>query len=593
MTIVFVLVGAAMIASAILAGYAWWRRSTPGAGPFALLMFAIAFWCFGVLFGLASQDLPNKLFWAKVVFFGLTTVPVAWVLFVVEYTGRAQWLSPRNIFILFIIPLATTALAWTNEWHGLIYPTARIDNGSGYPLIQVTFGSWMAVHAIYSYGLIVVGVFLLAWTTFRLPQVYRRQATLLLLGSLIPFISNIISISGINPLPALDFTPIAFALTGSVFAWGLFRFGLLDLVPVARDLVIEQMLDGVIVLDARDRILDANPAFQRIMGIPMNQIIGQPADALLPQWRRLASPDQTEAVRHEITLTTSAGSSNHVVRISPLLDQRRRLTGRVVNIHDVTDLKRVEKELALAKESAEASDRAKSNFLATVSFEFRTPLTTINGYSNTLLAEVNENGPRNLAGYIERINTASQHMLAIVNRLVDLTKIEMGTMPLQLRVFDFSGVVQEAVHAMQPIADKNHNTIRVTRPDALGMHADKDKVQQIVFTLLDNACKYTHQGEIRVTVERESSEHSDWVNLAIQDNGQGISPRHLENLFEPFTQANSSHVRDFGGTGLSLALGQRYCKMMHGTISVKSEQGVGATFVVRLPVNVEPETSRP
>jgi signal transduction histidine kinase len=124
------------------------------------------------------------------------------------------------------------------------------------------------------------------------------------------------------------------------------------------------------------------------------------------------------------------------------------------------------------------------------------------------------------------------------------------------------------------------------------MNSDKAKVTQIVFTLLDNACKYTQDGEIRVTLSRETVDNADWVKMVVQDTGKGISPSHLENLFEPFTQADSSHVRDFGGTGLSLALCQRFCKMMNGTIQAESELGHGSTFTVRLPINVAPLEQR-
>jgi len=589
MTIVFVLAGTAMMVALLLAVYAWWRGDTLGARPFALLIFAVAWWCLGVILGIASPDLPTKLFWAKFVFFPIVTVPVAWLAFILEYTGRAQWLSRRNVLLLSIEPVITFVLAWTNEYHKLIYTSTQIDLSNGFPMVQSTFGPWLWVHAAYGYSLMLVGTLLLIWTTFRMPSVYRLQAISLLIGSLFPWFSNIVSISGLNPIPALDLTPIAFAFSGVVFAWGLFRLGLLDLLPVARDMVIEQMADGLMVLDARDRILDANPALQRLVGLPMNKIIGNPVDEFFPNWRRLIESTPQGSVQKEISLNSGAGQSSYAVRITSLFNQEKRLTGRVVTLDDVTDRKRAEDTMQQAKEAAEASNRAKDKFLAAVSYELRTPLTTITGYSSTLLAQVDQNGPRHILKYVESIHSASQHLLAITNRLLDLTRIEMNAVPLTLKIFDFVGVVNDAVKSIQPLAQQNNNTLQLNCPAAFGIYADKEKVSQIVLTLLDNACRQTNHGTISVSVSRQVDQDSEWVTFSVQDTGAGISSEQLVDLFEPFTQADRTHVREFGGTGLSLPLSQRYCKMMRGTIEVTSEKGKGSTFTVRLPQHAEPK----
>lgn len=588
MTIVLILTGAAMVVTALLALFAWWRGNTLGARPFAFLMFAVAWWCLGVIQGIASPDLPAKLFWAKVVFFPIVAIPVAWLAFLLEYTGRAQWLTRRNLLLLAIEPLITLILAWTNESHGLIYSSAWLDLSSGYPMVLTTFGPWLWVHAAFAYGMMLCGTLLLIWTTFRLPAVYHLQAASLLIGSLFPWFSNIFSISGLNPIPALDLTPIAFALSGIVFAWGLFRLGLLDLLPVARDTVIEQMSDGLMVLDARDRILDANPALQRLVTIPMNRIIGTPADAIFPAWRKLATPDQKDSTQHEVALKIHDGLRDFAMRITPLFDQEKHLTGRVVTLHDVTEIKRAELALQHAKDTAEASNRAKDQFLATVSHELRMPLASITGYSGSLLAQVHQSGPKNLLKYVESINSASQHLLAITNRLLDLTRVEMNSAPLTLKIFDIVGVVTETIQALQPLATQKENTIRLSCPEAIGIYADKEKVSQVALTLLDNACKNTHHGTITVNLAREIENHTEWITLAVQDTGAGIAPEQLAHLFEPFTQADHTRARDYGGTGLSLPLSQRYCKMMRGSIQVASVLGKGSTFTLRLPQRVEP-----
>jgi signal transduction histidine kinase len=583
MTLIFAITILSAIVAAALALYAWRRRSTPGATSFSLLMSAVALWSVGVVFGLASPDLPTKMIWAKFVFFGIVTVPFAWFTFTLEYTGRERWLTTRMLLLLAVEPFITLALAWTNEAHGLVYTSTVLDSSSGYPMVQATFGVWTWVHTVYAYLAILAGSIILGWAAIRMPQLYRRQAIVLLIGSLVPWISNIISVAGLSPLPLLDLTPLSFTLTGIVFSWGLFQYRLLDIVPVAREMVIEQMSDGLMVLDVRDRVADINPALQRTIGLPIVKILGQRVDVILPMWNDLSKSSTIPVATHtEIMLGESDQRRDYNLRIAPLFDQRQHFTGRVVTLHDITDLHRTQRELEKAKNAAQAADHAKSNFLATVSYELRTPLNTINGYSSSLLADAKINSPTSI-GYLEKINLAAQHLLNLANNLLELTKLEMGTLAPNPHVFDLTSVVREVVSTVQPLADKNDNTIQIHFDNVAGMNSDKDKVQQILLRLTHNACKFTRHGRVTLDIHREDG----WVTFYVRDTGVGIAPDHLPHLFEPFTQSDSTIVRQYGDTGLSLALSKRYCTMLGGSIQVESELGEGSLFTVRLPIRLE------
>ena len=275
MDIIFTLLIIAATVSIFLAAFAWTRRPSVSAASFALLMLAIALWCIGVFFGLSAPALATKLVWAKFVFLSIVTVPGALFIFILEYTGQRQWITARNVILLALEPLLILILAWTNEAHGLIYTHTRLVLINNFPMVEATFGAFAWVHTLYSYSLVLVSTLLLIWNFFRLPGIYKSQAAILLLGISVPWISNIISIAELSPMPRLDLTPLAFTVAGVMFAWGLFRFRLLDLVPVARDLVIETMTDGLIVLDARDRVVDVNPPIANVIGLPAQKIIGQ------------------------------------------------------------------------------------------------------------------------------------------------------------------------------------------------------------------------------------------------------------------------------------------------------------------------------
>jgi len=331
--------------SAALARSAWRRRPTPGAKPFALLMLAVTEWSLGYALELGSIDLPTKVFWARVQYLGIVIVPATWLAFTLEYTGQTCWLTRPNPIWLALEPLITLLLVWTNEAHGLIWSDLRLDTGGSFPVLASTHGVGFWVHAAYAYLLLWLGSFLLIRMLIRAPHLYRGQASALLMGVLAPWVGNALFLSGMNPVPHLDLTPFAFTFTGLAVAWGLLRFRLLDIVPTAHDAIVESMRDMVIVLDAQNRIVDFNPAAQRVVGRPASEVIGQPAAQALSNWSDLAERylNVTEA-QAEITLSEGETRRDFDLRISPLCDRHNHFTGRLVVLRDITEDKRAEEE---------------------------------------------------------------------------------------------------------------------------------------------------------------------------------------------------------------------------------------------------------
>ena len=236
------------------------------------------------------------------------------------------------------------------------------------------------------------------------------------------------------------------------------------------------------------------------------------------------------------------------------------------------------------KEVAEAASRAKSIFLANMSHELRTPLNAVIGYSELLQEEAEDLGYQNFVPDLEKIRMAGKHLLGLISGILDFSKIEADKMELHLETFDIVALIRDVTTTIQPLVEKNGNTLTVRCADDLGaMHADRTRVQQVLFNLLSNATKFTDGGAITLTAVRE---HGEWICFSIVDTGIGMRPEVVENLFEVFTQADTSTTRKYGGTGLGLAISQRFCKLMGGEISVESEVGKGSTFTVHLPARV-------
>ena len=277
------------------------------------------------------------------------------------------------------------------------------------------------------------------------------------------------------------------------------------------------------------------------------------------------------------------------------IGERKTEDGGVVGVFsDITELKRREVQLnELVDSLAEARDLAmratetKSHFLANMSHELRTPLNAIIGITEMLEEDAVDFGQDDFVEPLQRVTSAGQHLLHLINEVLDLSKIEAGKLDLIFEKFDLLSLVQDTVTTVQSLAAKNANKLELDCPADIGsMHADQMRIRQIMLNLLSNACKFTEQGTVTITVTRMARGTADWVRIAVADTGIGMTPEQLGNMFKEFSQADTSTTRKYGGTGLGLAISQRLCRMMGGEITVESTEGEGTTFTVNLPAYV-------
>ncbi|MEG4914903.1 MULTISPECIES: ATP-binding protein [unclassified Microcoleus] len=263
-------------------------------------------------------------------------------------------------------------------------------------------------------------------------------------------------------------------------------------------------------------------------------------------------------------------------------------------------------ELHEAKVAAEAANRSKSAFLANMSHELRTPLNAIINYSEMLQEDAQDSGSEDFLPDLEKIQTAGKHLLDMISDILDISKIEAGHVTLYLENFDVATMIEEVMTTAQPLVEKKGNALALKTKGELGtMYADQPKVRQILLNLLSNAAKFTEKGVITIGVERikieksrpgkqnknndiqsGSSYTSQVVIFRVSDTGIGMTNEQLEQIFKPFTQADASTTRKYGGTGLGLTISQRLCQILGGEISVESEDGKGSTFIVSLPERV-------
>ena len=340
----------------VVALVSWRRRETPGAAALALIMLAVAAWAGLNLLEHAVVGFQNKLFFGKLQYLGIASVPTLWLIFALSYCGWQRFLTRRNLILLWIIPAITVIIALTNDLHFWMWQVSENAQNPGGTLDYTQRGWWWYVAFAYSYTMLISGTAILVWTALRDRNNLRRQMWVLLLAVAIPWIANLLHFFRLDPF-GVDVTPFAFAVTGFILAFGLFRFRLFDLAPVARDLLIENMNDGVIVLDRENRIVDMNPAARGFLGVS-EAPIGLGGQQVFARWPELVEQfREAEQAQVEVRLdsTTAAEPVDLELRISPLRDRRRQLIGRLITLHDITLLKQTEGRLRQLSATVEQS----------------------------------------------------------------------------------------------------------------------------------------------------------------------------------------------------------------------------------------------
>ncbi len=361
--------------------------------------------------------------------------------------------------------------------------------------------------------------------------------------------------------------------------------------------IVDTVREPLLMLDTTLRVQSANRAFYQTFHVSPketeNHLIYELGNG---QWD---IPD-LRTLLEDVVPTSSVFSDFELEHTFPvigrrvmLLNARQLLAGShaellVLAMEDVTERRRAEEEVERAKEAAEAASKTKSLFLANMSHELRTPLNAILGYSEMLQEEAADRQFDGFTADLEKINAAGRHLLALINDILDLSKIEAGKMELFLEDFDVAAMIDEVASTVVPLVEKNANELHVEMARDLGMmHADQIKVRQSLFNLLSNAAKFTREGHVTLDTRREQMDGTEWIVFRVTDTGIGLNSNQILKLFQAFAQADASTTRKFGGTGSGPgSYAPILRQMMGGDVVVNSTPGKGSTFTIKLPAAV-------
>lgn len=317
------------------------RRQTSGAVPLMILMFALSWWDLTYSLYWADAPAPYPNFWLYITYVGAVTVPTALLRFAWQL-AELQFRLKRALLIgLVVEPVIVLIALFTDPWHGLFFAGEKVENIGmildGGPVF------WMNV--IYSYTVILISLIVLVRKYLQTTGLYKTQLGVVLLGSAFPWVNSIIFLFGLSPFPNADNTPFSFTIAGIAFTYALLRYHLLDIIPVARDVLIENMSDGVLVLDARNRLVDINPAAESLLEIKAKSCIGKPVETVLSAWSDMVNTFyEVHDIRTEVPLGKPPESYLDL-KISALYDDQNRFLGRLVVWRDISLLRKTQNEL--------------------------------------------------------------------------------------------------------------------------------------------------------------------------------------------------------------------------------------------------------
>ncbi len=589
-THLLLVIGAAM---AVLAFNLIWKRRMPEVRPLGLLMLATAVWSVMYAMELVSADVQTKLLWAKLKYIGIVMLPTSGFLFTVRYTRRDRWLRPPYMIALVIGTVAPLLFILTNDVHQLFWSYEGLGEGEAFSALHTSAAIGFWVYTTYARLLILLSVVLFFATFVRLRGIHRKQAGLVILSALAPFIANFLFLAGLNPVQELDLAPFGLVLTSLLCTWAIFRYRLGDIVPIANAVIIEGMNDLVIVLDTEGRVVKLNPAAESLVSESASAVIGKPAREAFPRVAEqldIARPERMAG--RELVLGEGDGRRIYDAQSSPITDKRGSLMGNIIVLRDITELARRTEELSRAKEAAEAASVAKSQFLANMSHEIRTPMNGIIGMTDLLLRTSLSGKQRK---YGEAVISSADSLLRVINDILDFSKIEAGKLTLDRVDFDLRTAVEDTV---QFLGERAHvkgleMACRIERDVPSLVRGDAGRLRQILTNLVGNAIKFTERGEIEVHMALQGEdEERVGVQVSVTDTGVGIPQKRRASIFEPFEQADGSDTRRYGGTGLGLSISKQLVGLMGGEIGVESTEGEGSTFWFTVVFEKQPEQTR-
>jgi PAS domain S-box-containing protein len=559
-------------------------RRNPGVKFWLIWQIAASIWAFTYAFEYAATDIETKIMWSKFSYFGIVFCPVSFLFFSLAFSSQYKFLQKKIIILIFAFASLFILFPFTNDLHHLHWKSYSIDpetNATDY-----VYGPLFWIMTLFAYFALISGIINIFLLYFRLSNFYRKQITLLFIASLMPPIGNLIYIFHVNPISGFDWTPFTFLLTGILIAINISRFKMFDLVPFARNKLIDIIPDAILIVDNSNLIADLNPAMRKLFDSVEIEPIGRSVEEILPHRESLII-EIKKHIDFESEISREIEGKTHFfdLQVTSLFDHHKQQTGRLVILKDITH--RIEAEEKIKETNVKLMDEILEKeklivdleaFSHTVAHDLKNMLGAIVVASNLIKSDIDEMSKEDLLEFNDMINQSATKTIHITNELLTLASVRQQE--VQLTDINMLRIIKESMKRLTDmIREKNAQiTIPEFWPEVLGYEG---WLEEVWLNYISNAIKY---GGTPPLIELGSEIIAGQkVKFWIKDNGKGLSKEDIALLFNKFTRLDTLKAE---GTGLGLSIVKRIIDKLNGEVGIESTNipGEGSTFYFILPM---------
>ncbi|HET6560129.1 MAG TPA: histidine kinase N-terminal 7TM domain-containing protein [Prolixibacteraceae bacterium] len=558
-------------------------RITPGVRFLLVWQLASAFWAFTYAFEFAASNIETKIFWSRLSYFGIVYCPVSFMFFSLAFSSKYKFLKKKFIVGSYALASLFILSPFTNDLHYLhwrSYAVNPVTNATDY-----VYGPLFWIMVVFTYIALFMGILNIFVLYFRLSSHYRRQITLLFLASILPPIGNLIYIFQVNPLPGFDWTPFTFLFTGLLIAANLSQFKIFELVPFARNILVDNIPDAIMVVDNSLVVADLNPAMRRLINTKEKILIGKSVSDLFPEQQTLIQ-ESARMGDFQAQIAKDIEGVPHFfdIQVTSLYDHNRHQTGKLVVMKDISRHVEVEEKNKQANERLmdEIKEKEKlivdlDSFSHTVAHDLKNMLGAIVSASTLIKQGIDEMTKEELLEINELIRQAGTKTMHITRELLTLASVRQQEVKVQK--VNMHRIVLDALNRLNDMVMEYNAQVVV--PDSWHKAMGYDGwLEEVWINYLSNAIKYGGTPPV-VHLGSEMLEGGR-VKYWIRDNGKGLSNDDMALLFNKFTRLDTLRVE---GNGLGLSIVKRIIEKLHGEVGVESKNipGEGCTFYFILP----------
>lgn len=558
-------------------------RKTPGVKFWLIAQIATSIWTFAYAFEFAANDIDTKIFWSKLSYFGIVYCPVSFLFFSLSFSSQYKLLKKQIIVLFYSIATLFILSPFTNNLHFLHWKSYSIN-----PLTNATdyvYGPLFWAMMLFLYTALLWGIVNILVLYFRLSAYYKQQIIILLIASFLPLIGNLIYIFHINPIPGFDWTPFTFLFTGILITIGISQYRMFDLVPFARNKLIDIIPDAILIIDNSNRIADLNPAMRKLIASNEKEMIGRTVEKIFPIRELLTGEIRKNDKYHNEVIREIKGIKRfYDLQSTTLFDQNKHQTGRLIVMKDITH--HIETEEKIKETNVRLLEEIQEKeklivdldaFSHTVAHDLKNMLGAIVTASSLIKSGIDDMSKEDLLEISELINESATKTMHITRELLTIASVrQQDVKPVGINM---QRSIKEVLKRLHEMIQEKKAIISIPEvwPEVLGYEA---WVEEVWLNYISNAVKY---GGTPPVIEL-GSEMLDGqkVKFWIKDNGKGLSDDDRALLFNKFTRLDTLRAE---GNGLGLSIVKRIIEKLHGGVGVDSKNipGEGCTFYFILP----------